>query len=121
MATWASLTPTQQADIQGLVAPLRSFVAELARLGDHGQAISASWNGGISTLVNSLGSTEIIPVGPSGLAGAQGLSPADVVNMVGYLIDLSNPANNTAGGGYNTAFHRALYVKACGINASLSQ
>ncbi len=120
MAAWADLTPEQQSQVQNLVNPVRSFVAELARVATHGIAASADWNGGTSTIVNSLDADAVIP-STSGLAGAQGLVKADVINMVGYLIDLSNPANNTSGGGYNTAFHRALFVKAAGINASLVQ
>lgn len=119
MATWASLTQQQQDAAQSMANAVRGLQITWQHLATGGQVVSAAWNGGISDIVNGLDSGEIIP-NASGLAGAQGLAKADLINMVGYLIDASNPANVTGGGGYNTAFHAALRVKACGINASLS-
>ena len=119
MATYASLTPEQQDSVQSLVNALRAAYIALQAAAKQGQIMGAAWNGGISTIVNSLDAGETIP-NTSGYAGAQGLAPADVVNSVGYFIDLSNPSNNTGGGGYNTAFHQALRVKFSGINASVS-
>lgn len=119
MATWASLTPEQQNDVESLANALRGAAVTFESLAQQGSIISAAWNGGISTIVNSLGSGEVIPC-TSDLVGAQSLAPADVINFAGYLIDLSNTANNTGGGGYNTAFHQALRVKLCGINAAVS-
>lgn len=118
MATWASLTPTEQADVQAFMGSLRAFAGDLAILANEGVAVGAAWNGGLSTIVGTLGADEVIP-NASGLDGAQGVVPADVANMAGYLIDLSNPANNVGGGGYNTAFHRALMVKLAGITNTL--
>lgn len=120
MATWASLTPEQQNAVTSLDRAVRGAQAIEAKLMITGQAISAAWNGGISTVVGTLNddATGMIP-NTSGLDGAQSLSRADLTNLVGYLIDMSNPANNTGGGGYNTAFHQALRVKASGINGQL--
>lgn len=118
MASYESLTAEQKQAIQDLANPVRSADSLVSRVMILGQAISASWNGGVSDLVNSLDDGEVIP-NTSGLAGAQGVSKADLINSVGYLIDMSDPANNTPGGGYNTAFHLALRVKFSGINASI--
>jgi hypothetical protein len=119
MTTWASLTADQQALVESLANSVRGAFTTAASLTKQGQVIAAAYNGGISTILNSLDAGETIP-NTSGLSGAQGLAPADLINSVGYLIDLSNPANNTQGGGYNTPFHQALRVKLTGINAAVT-
>lgn len=117
---WSDLTVDEKDKVLNLVNPLRGFSGELAKLSNFGIAISADWNGGVSDIVNSLDATAIIP-NTSGLAGAQSLAPADVVNFVGYAINLSDVTNNTGGGGYNTNFHRALEVKMAGIVNTVGQ
>jgi hypothetical protein len=83
-------------------------------------AISAAWGGGISTLVGDLQSGDIIP-NASGLAGAQDFTQADIADLAGYAVNISNPANSSQGtGGYNGSFIAALFVKAAGINATIS-
>ena len=119
MATYASLTPAQQDAVQSVANAVRGLQITWQKLATSGQVVAAGWNGGISGIVGSLDAGEVIPNG-SGLAGAQGLAPADLTNMVGYLLDASNPSNTQGGGGYNTPFHQALRVKACGINAAIS-
>ncbi len=119
MATWASLTTEQKATVESFVNAIRGATTTFAGLTKQGQVIGAAWNGGVSTIVQSLDAGEVIP-NTSGLDGAQSVAPADVTNFAGYLIDLSNPANNQGGGGYNTAFHQALRVKFSGINAAVT-
>ena len=120
MATWASLTYEQKTAVLSVANAVRSLQIAWQQLSEGGLIIAAAWNGGVSTLVDSLAddATGAIP-NDTGLAGAQALSRADLTNLVGYLIDSSNPANNQGGGGYNTAFHQALRVKACGVNAAI--
>lgn len=120
MATYASLTDEQKDQVQSVLNAVRSAAAVLANLANQGQAIGAAWDGGIATLVNGLDPTEVIPQ-TSGLAGAQPVAPADLINFAGYLIDLSNPSNQQASGGYNTPFHQALRVKLCGVNAAIGR
>jgi hypothetical protein len=120
MATWASLTADQKTAVQSVANAVRSLQITWQKLSEGGLIISAAWNGGVSDLVGSLAddATGAIP-NDTGLAGAQSLSKADLTNMVGYLIDASNPANSQGGGGYNSAFHQALRIKACGVNAAI--
>lgn len=118
MATYASLTTEQKDAVQSLVNGLRGADVAIQAVMRQAAVLGAAWNGGISDLVNGLTDGEVIP-NTSGLAGAQSVSKADAINSVGYLIDMSNAANNTGGGGYNTPFHQALRVKFAGINASV--
>lgn len=111
---YSELSVEQQEALQNLVNPLRSFAAELAQLSNLGIGLAAAWNGGIGDIVASLDAEESIP-STSGLTGARDATKEDVLAFIGYAIDLSNTANNTPGGGYNTAFHRALAVKLAGI------
>lgn len=126
MATWASLSQAQQDAVQSLVNAERGLAQQMARVTQLASAISAAWNGGISDVVGTLGANEVIP-STSGLAGAQGVVPADVTNFAGYAIVFSDPArsptgsSDTGGGGYSSNFIHALEVKLCGINASLTQ
>ena len=114
MATWTSLSPSQQASVETLANGLRAFMSEQAKLADMGVNLAALWNGGVASIVNSLGSTEVIP-NTSGLAGAQDLAPADITNAVGYAINQSDPNSSQGGvGGYNTSFIRTLAVKMAG-------
>jgi len=116
MATWASLTNEQQAAVEAVANAERSFSMHMAMAADLGINIAAAWNGGVSTIVGTLGSTEIIP-NTSGLAGSQALLPADMTNVAGYAINMSDPSSGQGGtGGYNTGFIRALWVKLAGLN-----
>lgn len=119
MATYASLTADQQALVQSFVNGLRGADIKLQAVMSDALVLGAAWNGGVSTIVQSLDAGETIP-NTSGLDGAQGLAPADVTNTAGYFIDMSNSANTVGGGGYNTPFHQALRVKFAGINASIN-
>src|SRR5579859_4601526 len=103
-----SLTPSQQAAVQSFATSCRTFAAQLAQLNILGAAIGAEWAGGVSTLVGSLQSGDLIP-NTSGLAGSQDLSQADVSNLAGYATNIANPSNSDQGtGGYNGSFIAAL-------------
>jgi hypothetical protein len=115
MATWASLTPAQQAQVQDLVNAERAQQALLARLIVVSQSIAAAWAGGTSTLVNSI--TDTIP-NNTGLAGAQGVVAADVANIANDCALIIDTTKVQATGSYNSAFEQALRVKFCGINAN---
>ena len=116
MATWASLTTEQQNAVQAVANAQRSFSMHAAQAADLGINLSAAWSGGVSAIVATLGSTEIIP-NTSGLAGAQSLLPGDMTNVAGYAINMSDPSSAQGGtGGYNTGFIRALWVKFAGLN-----
>ena len=121
MAWPESLTASQQAAVQSFATSCRSFAAGLSQLNILAAAIGAEWAGGVSTLVNSLQSGDLIP-NTSGLAGSQDLAPADVANLAGYATNISNPNNADQGaGGYNGSFIQALCVKAAGINAAIGR
>ena len=120
MATWASLTDEQRDTVVSLDRAVRGAQTIEAKLMIAAAAIGAAWNGGVGAIVAGLDAGTVIP-NTSGLDGAQSLSQADLSNLAGYLVDMSNPANNQGGGGYNTAFHQALRVKASGINGQLGQ
>ncbi len=124
MATWASYSADQQAQVQDVVNNERSLSSLMSQVAILSAAIGAAWNGGTSTLVQNLGAGETIP-NSSGYAGAQGVQPADVTNFAGYAITFSDPTkspngNDGTGGGYNSAFIQALRVKLAGINASIT-
>lgn len=87
----------------------------MARLIVISSSIAAAWAGGSSTLVNSI--TDTIP-NSTNLAGAQGVVAADVANEAGYAGLISDATKAETVGSYNNAFHQALRVKFCGINAN---
>jgi hypothetical protein len=121
MAWPGTLTEDEQKTVTDFDVTCRSFMMNLSQLSILGSKIAAGWAGGISTLVNSLDPTDLIP-NTSGLAGSQPMGPADVANIATYSTEISDENNATQGtGGYNGAFIQALGVKAAGINASIGK
>jgi hypothetical protein len=100
-ATWASLSPTQQAAIQGLNdSVLRPQIAEtfrnLSKLSNMLQGIVSSPTGATSSFVSpapdsilgvvaTLEATEVVPVANSGLAGAQDVPAAMMLAVLGNI------------------------------------
>lgn len=89
----------------------------MARMGNLGRAIAAKHAGNVETTLALL-DDGIIPNYDSG-KGEEPLSKADMLALVGYAIDSSATADG-ASGSYNTAYHRALYVRAAGLYNTLS-
>ncbi len=117
MAWPGPLTADQQNAVITTADNIRSWSAKLTALNELGIQIGAAWNGGVSTMVGSLQSGDLIPT-HSSYAGAQQLVPADVTNLAGYAINSSDASAQTQGtGAYASAFILALCVKAAGINA----
>lgn len=110
---YSSLSPEDKAAVQDLALFVRAVAGELARIGNHGRSASAKYVGNIETILGALQDSDLIP-NESGLAGAQSITKAEFVNLVGYLITISATADN-ATGSYNTNYHRGLYAKAAGV------
>lgn len=119
MAWPESLTANQQAAVEAFATNLRSWAALLAQINIVGGAISSAWNGGISTMVGTLQTTDVIP-NTSGLAGAQDLLASDVTNLANWASTLANSSNSVQGTGSMASVGiQQTCVKACGINAAI--
>jgi hypothetical protein len=116
MATYASLTSEQKAAVDELANNVRVFAGELAQLCNHGRAAASKWAGNVENIVGSLTNGTTIP-NNSGLNEGQSLTKEQLTNLVGYLMTLSETADN--GGGYNTNYHRSLYVAAAGMLSTI--
>jgi hypothetical protein len=103
MATWASLTPAQQATVQTWQTLQATWASAQAKANDLGQEVDTEYNAVISPL--NLGSTEIVPVS-SGLAGAQSLTYATITTIESYIQGIATS--------YNTVNVREVLVLACG-------
>ncbi len=119
MATWASLTPTQQAIVTDYLQATRDFAGQLARCAALGEAIGLDWSASVSAIVGSLDANTVIPV-TNNVQGAENLKKEDVTNLAGYAINLSDPTNG-AGTSYATPFQVALYIRAAGLYNTLQQ
>jgi hypothetical protein len=116
MATYASLTSEQKAAVDELANNARVFAGELARLCNHGRAAASKWSGNVENIVGTLTNGELIP-NQSGMNAGQALTKEQLTNLVGYLMTLSETADN--GGGFNTNYHRSLYVAAAGMISTI--
>lgn len=113
MGVYADLTDEQKATVQALANMARTTAGEIARLCNHCRAIANGYSGNVETMLGTISSgSEVIP-NTTGLAGAQGLTKSELINLIGYMIVLSDPTDN-ASGSVNTNFHRGLYAKATG-------
>jgi hypothetical protein len=115
MATWASLTPQQQATVQATVNLLRPYLGALSHELNTANDIGIQYGAGSQAIVATLAGTEIIP-NTSGLAGAQDLTQSQFMSLITVLLTIGATANG-ATGSYNTPFYRNLYMLAAGINA----
>lgn len=85
MATWASLTDEHKNDVESLANAIRGACVTFSALAHQAEVIGAAWNGGISTIVGSLDSGEIVPQ-TSGYAGSRtGTASARTDAAVGPL------------------------------------
>lgn len=109
---YVDLTAEQKASVQAMCQLVRPMSGELGRLLEKFQAVVSYYSGNVETILAELQSSDVIPNG-SGLAGAQGMTKAEIVNLVGYFITLAATPDGSSGS-YNTNYHRALYAKACG-------
>lgn len=110
--TYADLTAEQKASVQALSAVARPLAGEFARLLEDFQGVVSYYVGNVETILAALDAGDEIP-NETGLSGAQALTKADFVNLVGYMITASATGDG-ASGSYNTNYHRSLYAKACG-------
>ena len=109
---YADLTQAQKDSLQAMCLLVRPLSGELGRLLEKFQAVVAYYSGNVETILGELQASDLVP-NESGLAGAQGLTKEQLVNLVGYFIVMCATADG-ASGSYNTNYHRALYAKACG-------
>lgn len=114
MATFAELTDEQQAAVQQLAVAVRKFSGELARLGNHGRAVANLYAGNVENILSGVGDNDVIP-NASGYANSQSLTKTELVNLIGYLMVLSDTGDNVSGS-YNSNYHRGLYAKAAGVD-----
>lgn len=117
---YADLTQDQKNALQAFLSTLRPAIGQFSRSVDALRAPVALWGGNIETILGELQAGDVIPVKddsatPTGsdLADAQPLTKQQLVEIAGYAIDASNPADG-ANGSYNTPYHRARFVLAAG-------
>jgi hypothetical protein len=108
MATYASLSPVEQAVVQNIVQLIRSGAGEMGKLFNHLRAIADDTHA--VNLVLSLDPGETIP-NMSGLAGAGDQTRAEIAAIYTIM--------NTARTDIDNADFRAKASKAAGINALL--
>lgn len=109
---YADLTTEQKASVDAMLALVRPLSGELARLLEKFQAVVSYYSGNVETILGTLLDADAIP-NQTGLAGAQSMTKAEVVTLVGYLITACATPDGSSGS-YNTNFHRSLYAKAAG-------
>lgn len=109
---FASLTQEQQDNVQALCAVARPLTGEFARLLEKFQAVVAGYSGNVETILGQLDNADVIP-NATDLAGAQGMTKAELVNLIGYMI-VACATPDGSSGSFNTNYHRSLYVKAAG-------
>ncbi len=107
MATYAELSAEDRAVVDNTVNLIRASAGEMARVFNHMTPIAADTNA--VGLITGLDAGEI--TNTSGLAGADGLSKAEVV-AVFQALDGIRSTNDTPA-------NRAAWSKAAGINALL--
>ena len=110
--SYASLTEEQRESVDALCVMVRPLAGELARTLEKFQGVTSYWTGNVETILGALQSSDVIP-NTTGLAGAQGLTKAELTNLIGYMITASATADG-ASGSYNSNYHRSLYAKAAG-------
>ena len=103
MATFASLTPQQQAVVENWQTLQAAWCEAQAKANDLGQQVDAAYNEEVSPL--SLGSTEIIPI-TNGLAGAESMVYSNCVTIESHIQGIATT--------YNTIIVRELWLLACG-------
>jgi hypothetical protein len=105
MATFTTLTSTQQAQVIAWMPLFRSSVIQLAQACNQGASLDSVWQNTILAIVTSLDAGTIIP-DVTGLAGASPLVREDVLGMMAAIEALLSSANTTA--------QQAEYVKVVG-------
>ena len=111
---YAELTPEQKEAVDALTTFIRGQSGQFAQLLTAGRAIASAYVGNVETILSQLAPSDEIP-NTSGLDGAQPLTKEQLVNLIGYYLVMSDPADG-ASGPYGSNYHRALYVRAAGIN-----
>jgi hypothetical protein len=109
---YADLTTEQKESVQAMCQLVRPLSGELGRLLEKFQAVASYYTGNVETILTELQSSDVVP-NASGLAGAQDVTKAELVSIVGYFLTLC-ATPEASSGSYNTDYHRALYAKACG-------
>ena len=107
MASFASLTPTQQKTITDFSTQLRGYVADLAKVMDSLTAINDSYLGNAGPVLNLLTAPDngIAITDNTGLAGAVPLTPYQmglIMNQIQAVLATDTDAN------------RQVWVLACG-------
>jgi hypothetical protein len=100
--------------IQALAMVVRPLAGELARLLEKFQAVTAGYVGNVESDLAAQAADYKVSTGECGLAGAQVLTKAQFINLVGYMITASATGDG-ASGSYNTNYHRLLYAQAAGV------
>ena len=108
MALYSSLSSEDQAVVQNTVNLIRAGAGEIAKVFNHLNAIAADTNA--TALVSSIDAGETSPL-TAGLAGADGMTRAEIVSLYQTLIAMRDT--------YDTPTNRAVWSKAAGINALL--
>lgn len=118
MASWASLSASDQNEVIDLLRAARLWSSMMHRINNLGLAIAAKWSGNVESIVSSLDAGLIPPT--NNIAEAEQLTKAEIQNLVGYAITCSATPDNSSGS-YNTNYHRALFVRAGGLFNCLQQ
>lgn len=106
------LTQEQQDAVQALSAIVRPLIGEFARLLEKFRAVVSGYVGNVETTLSALQNGDAIP-NATDLAGAQSMTKAEFVTLVGYMI-VACATPDGSSGSFNTNYHRSLYAKAAG-------
>lgn len=112
MATFASLTPAQQAQLKAFMPLMRSATIQYVKALNRLAALDQLWTNSISSVNALLDASEVIP-DTNGLDGASQLSHDD---LVVFIADVEAVL-----GAKNDAAHRAFYARACGLSNTTQQ
>jgi hypothetical protein len=118
MATWAQLTQAQRDEVTQELTAVREWAGMMARLANLGRAIAAKHAGNVETTLALLDAGEIPVCDVS--QGEEELTKAELLTLAGYAIDASATPDGSPGS-YNTAYHRAMFVRAAGLYNTLQQ
>jgi len=116
MATYASLSPEDQAILQNGVNMIRAAAGEICRHFNHQIALSQDAN--LLAIFALVDATETIP-NTSGLAGADSMTKQEVSDLYTYIAKFRTVVGTYPTGNGDSVGFRAAASKASGINAML--
>lgn len=100
----SDLTKVQKTSLDAFMRLFRATCGEIARLGNHSEAVNTEYTNNASAILDELDGSDIIP-NTSGLDGAEPMTKDEVIIVMSYMQGIL---------AYNTSAHRALLARAAG-------